>query len=120
MTEANATEAPTVLQALKLQELSDVLGQKNALVFVGRFHNELSVRLQDVEANRGVPAMLAEIAHKLVGIAGALGLDELASASHRLSRKAREASTEKDLSDQCTVVITAGHRAIMAIADYVK
>lgn len=117
---SDGNEAPIILQERKLRELSEVLGDDHATTFVLRFRNEIASRLQELEANRDTPAQLASIAHKLVGIAGALGLEELASSSHSLYLKAREASTHYDLQYQFDLVSASGNRALMAIAEHVK
>jgi HPt (histidine-containing phosphotransfer) domain-containing protein len=110
------TTAPLVLQARKLRELRDMLGSQRAADFIQRFDVELAGRLRELEANGGSPAIVASIAHKLVGVAGAVGLDELATASQCLSAEARAAPAGHDLTEAAARVLAAGHRARAALA----
>lgn len=95
-----------------------MLGKKSAVAFVGRFHAELVNRLKELEDNRDAPMIVATIAHKLVGIAGALGLDELAETCQALSISARAASCGAAIENDLARVNSAGRRAIEALSDY--
>lgn len=66
------------MPSAKLQELRLLVGPEQASVLLNRLAGELSSSARDLDACKHTPSLAARHAHKLVAIAGALGLGDLA------------------------------------------
>lgn len=78
----------------RFDELRVILGDEKFRSLARRFVAELSFRLAEIESLSVSRERLAIAAHKLVGVAGALGLKELALSGARLSQCACDADDD--------------------------
>jgi len=85
----------------RFDELRAILGDEKFRSLARRFAADLSFRLAEIKSLGASRELLAVAAHKLVGVAGALGLKELAVSGANLSRCARDADD-----DALTVVVS--------------
>lgn len=102
-----------VLRIDVLRSLHAMLGARKSADFVASFRTELASKLDEIERNRGVPAVVASASHKLVGISGALGLEELSLACQALSASAKR--NQQGLFGLIENVQTASQRAMRAL-----
>lgn len=83
-----------ILRENVLLELVGVLGDAGASALLQKFFDDLATQLASVQAHRKDIDAVAVILHKVVGMSGALGLDQLARASLTLNGRAKEGSEE--------------------------
>lgn len=100
-----------VLDHAKLQGLKAVLGEEKCQAALKRFQDELRICLSAIEA--GTPER-AESAHRLAGVAGLLGFDDLESHSREFLAAVHEGGG--DVASSTDALVEAAHRAEAELA----
>ena len=95
-----------VLDHTKLQRLKAVLGEAKCGAALMRFRDELHTCLSAIEA--GTPER-AESAHRLAGVAGLLGFDDLEEHSRKFLAAVDQG--DADIASSTDALIEAAHRA---------
>lgn len=78
-----------VLREGVLRELVEVLGDATASTLLQKFSDDLAGHLAGLRSQRDDVTAVAGISHKLIGMAGGLGMEQLASASIALNGLAK-------------------------------
>jgi HPt (histidine-containing phosphotransfer) domain-containing protein len=100
-----------VLDRTKLQGLKAVLGEEKCDAALKRFQDELGTCLSAIEA--GTPES-AESAHRLAGVAGLLGFDDLEDHSRRFLAAVHQ--ERGDIASSTDALVEAAHRAEAELA----
>lgn len=100
-----------VLDHAKLRSLKEILGEQKCNAALERFQEELHTCLSAIESGS---AERAESAHRLAGVAGLLGFDDLEEHSRRfLTAVLQEQADIPTLTD---ALVEAAHRAEAELA----
>lgn len=103
-----------VLDHAKLQGLKDILGEQKSNAALERFQEELHTCLSTIES--GGPER-AESAHRLAGVAGLLGFDDLEEHSRTfLAAVTQEPREQDDIATLAEALVEAARRAEAELA----
>jgi hypothetical protein len=98
-----------VLDHAKLALLEELIGGAKCAAALRKFKAELAIRTAAIEASTTQPVDKAKHAHKLVGIAGIFGLEELCDESRSLMTAVHQKSA--DLRPYVESLLRAAERA---------
>ncbi len=102
-------EGMPVLDHTKLALLEELIGEAKCAAALRKFKAELAIRTAAIEAGTTKPVDKAKHAHKLVGIAGIFGLEELCDKSRSLMTAVHQKSA--DLQPYVEFLLRAAERA---------
>lgn len=100
-----------VLDHSKLQGLEEIIGKDKCEAALRRFQEELRSCLSAIEAGR---PEREESAHRLAGVAGLLGFDDLEDHSRRFMVAVHQEAD--DIASSTDALVEAAHRAEAALA----
>ncbi len=102
-----------VLDHKRIATVESLIGSERSAIAFRKFKRDLETRIAAIAANTTAPPEKSEHAHKIVGIAGTIGFQELSDESRRLEQAINQNS--EDLHPYIASLISAAQRANAAL-----